>query len=146
MATKSPVVLLVEDNADDELLALRGLRLHLPTARVCVVRNGEDALHCLQGTLEIKGEPVASSPDFVLLDLKLPFVSGFEVLKMIRELQATRLVPVVVFSSTNEPEDIRRSYSLGANSFIQKPIDLSAYMDTIGEVAHYWFETASMAN
>src|SRR5476651_1413007 len=98
----SPIVLLVEDNADDEALTLRGLRLHLPFARVSVARNGKEAIGCLEGILTISGDKVTAVPDFVLLDLKLPLASGFEVLKAIRACTATENVPVVVFSSSSE--------------------------------------------
>ena len=141
---QAPIVLLVEDNADDEALAVRGLRKHLPNARVSVARDGDQAIKCLDGALIIDRETVSGIPDFILLDLKLPLISGFEVLKAIRSCDATKDVAVVVFSSSNEPEDVRTSYALGANTFVQKPTGFDDYLPVIGEIAHYWFEVAQL--
>jgi two-component system response regulator len=140
----APIVLLVEDNADDEALALRGLRIHLPSARVSVARDGREAIGCLDGRLTIHGEEIKAIPDFVLLDLKLPLASGFEVLKAIRATHATQNVPVVVFSSSNEPRDVSESYALGANTYVQKPTSFDDYLPTLRDVAHYWFEVAQL--
>ena len=146
LANASPIVLLVEDNADDEALTLRGLRQHLPSARVSVARDGNEAIGCLDGVLNIGGQSVQATPNFILLDLKLPFASGFEVLKAIRTCAATQTVPVVVFSSSNEPKDVTQSYALGANTYVQKPTAFDEYMPTLRDVARYWFEIAQLPN
>jgi two-component system response regulator len=141
-----PIVLLVEDNADDEALTIRGLHLHLPSARVSVARNGKEAIGCLDGVLTINGDKISAIPNFVLLDLKLPLVSGFDVLKAIRASSATENVPVVVFSSSSEPKDVVSAYALGANTFVQKPTSFDDYIPTLRDVAHYWFELAQLPN
>jgi two-component system response regulator len=139
------IILVVEDNEDDEALAVRGFQTHAPTAQICVARNGQEAIDCLAGTLLINGLRVKATPHFVLLDLKLPLVSGFGVLKAIREHDVTKLIPVVVFSSSDAVVEVRESYELGANTYIQKPIDFDEYLQTIGDVARYWFTRATIA-
>jgi CheY-like chemotaxis protein len=139
-----PILLLVEDNADDEMLAIRCLRKHLPLARFGVARDGKEAIACLEGILTIGEAQVKAIPDLVLLDLKLPYLSGFEVLRAIRKCKATENVPVVVFSSSDEPRDVTQAYALGANTYIQKPTAYDEYLPTLRHVARYWFEIARL--
>ncbi len=141
---KGSTILVVEDNEEDEALALRGFRQHLPNAKVDVARNGQEAIDALLGKPDGSGNRIHALPDLVLLDLKLPVVSGFDVLRVIREDAATRLVPVVVFTSSDELKEVHRSYELGANTFIQKPMDFDEYLRTIGELTHYWFDRATL--
>ena len=145
MQRRDPLVLLVEDNEDDEALTLRGFNKHLPGARVIVARDGQQAISMISGIESgNQGTAQADVPDFVLLDLKLPLASGFEVMHRLRSVEATRKIPVVVFSSSDQPQDVANSYLHGANTFVQKPTQYEDYMPVIGAIAHYWFEVASL--
>jgi CheY-like chemotaxis protein len=130
MAGKS--ILLVEDNPDDEDLVLRSLRRVHIANEVTVARDGARALEYLFG----EGERV--SPAVVLLDLKLPKVSGFEVLKAIRSHPDTRRLPVVILTSSSEEEDIVRSYEGGANSYVRKPVRFADFADAVSQLGLYW--------
>ena len=126
-------ILLVEDNPDDELLALRAFKTNKVVNPVIVARDGQEAVDYLS-------DHANALPAFILLDLKLPKVSGLDVLKRVRENARTKLVPVIILtSSTNEP-DLRASYSLGGNSYICKPLDFDIFTATIGRLARYWLE------
>lgn len=128
-----PQILLVEDNVDDERLAVRaGKRAGVPG--FIVARTGDEALQEL-----ISGDACADLK-LVLLDLKLPKVSGLEVLERLRENPVTQYVPVVVFTSSDEEGDISRSYELGANSYVRKPVDYDKFMDAIQRVLNYWLK------
>jgi two-component system response regulator len=115
------LILLVEDDPDDEALTLRAVRKNMPH-RVVVARDGVEALEFLFGTGRYAGRDLAEVPLFVLLDLKLPKVSGLEVLRRTREEVRTRTIPVIVFTSSTEEQDILDSYRQGANSYIRKPV------------------------
>jgi two-component system, response regulator len=130
-------ILLVEDNPDDEALTLRAVRKHMPHP-VVVARDGAEALEFLFGTGRYAERDVSVSPLLVLLDLKLPKVNGLEVLRRIREDARTRSIPVVVFTSSTEEQDIQDSYRLGANSYIRKPVDYGQFCEDIKQVMHYW--------
>lgn len=131
-------VLLVEDNADDELLALEALALHgLSPDRVKVARDGQEAVDFLLGAESDVAEPL---PRLILLDLKLPKLSGLEVLQRIRSNARTRFIPVVVFTSSRMESDIRDVYGRGANSYICKPIDFGAYSEAVGVLETYWLD------
>lgn len=134
---KRKTVLLVEDNADDEALALRALGQIDQTVAVTVARDGEEALEYLFATGVREGEsPLA--PDVVLLDIKLPKLSGLEVLRVLRSHEATRLQPVVVLTSSDEKNDIAEGYRLGVNSYVRKPVDFSHYQSVVMQLARYW--------
>jgi two-component system, response regulator len=124
-------VLLVEDNLDDERLVLRAFR-RAGVDDVVVARTGEEALNELLGASRDK------ELSLILLDLKLPKVNGIEVLKAIRQGEGTKLVPVVVFTSSDEEADIANSYEYGANSYIRKPVDYDSFMDAVNAVVGYW--------
>jgi two-component system, response regulator len=128
-------ILLVEDDPDHEALALRALRKTNIDVEVEVARSGVEALDCLFRAPQHGREPV---PRVVLLDLKLPQMSGFDVLHHLRSEERTRLVPVVVMTSSDDESDIVNSYSLGANSFMQKPVNYDAFVETIREVGRHW--------
>jgi two-component system response regulator len=115
------LILLVEDDPDDEALTLRAVRKNMPH-RVVVARDGVEALEFLFSTGRYAGRDLAEVPLFVLLDLKLPKVSGLEVLRRTREEVRTRTIPVIVFTSSTEEQDILDSYCQGANSYIRKPV------------------------
>ncbi len=131
MALEPKVILLVEDNADDEQLTLRAMRHSEVPNTIRVVRDGAEALEALFS----EG---AVLPDLVLLDLKLPKVSGLEVLQRIRAEAKTRTLPVVVLSSSDEERDIVACYDIGANSYIRKPVDFDEYIDAVGQLGLYW--------
>jgi two-component system response regulator len=126
-----PFILLVEDSEDDELLTLRALKGILRPCPVTTARDGESAIACLEG---------GPLPALILLDLKLPKLTGFQVLAHLRALRATQHLPVVVLTSSNETVDVREAYRLGANSYIQKPVDFNSFIDTVRLVGNYWLD------
>ncbi len=135
---KTKDILLVEDNPDDEALTLRALRKNSVTNPVRVARDGVEALDYLfaQGAFgHRQGEPL---PAVVLLDLKLPRLDGLQVLERIRRDQRTRLLPIVVLSSSREKPDLLKAYPLGANSYIVKPVDFDEFVRTVGQLGLYW--------
>lgn len=130
-------ILLVEDNENDVMLAMRALDAHDLAKHVFVVRDGADALAYLfrTGRFAERGE---GDPRVVLLDLKLPKVSGLEVLRTIKEHPRMRSIPVVVATSSDEPCDLRETYALGVNSYIQKPVAFEELMRVFGDAGVYW--------
>lgn len=131
------MILLVEDNPDDEALTLRAVRKHMPYG-IMVARDGAEALEFLFGKGCHVGRDLSNSPLLVLLDLKLPKVNGLEVLRRMREDVRTRPIPVVVFTSSTEEQDILDSYRLGANSYIRKPVDYCQFCEDIKQAMTYW--------
>ncbi len=125
------LILLVEDNENDEMLALRGLKKSNVLYAVAVARDGIEATEYLFDA----SKPL---PALVLLDLKLPRMNGSEVLSRIRATERTRRVPVVVFTSSNQDSDVLGCFDSGANSFIRKPIDFDEYMERMAKLADYW--------
>src|SRR5574341_1099296 len=119
------VILLVEDNPDDQALTLRALKKNNITNEVVVATDGVEALDYLFGTGSYAGRDPRELPQLVLLDLKLPRVDGLEVLKQLRGDQRTRLLPVVILTSSKEERDLVSGYSLGANSYVRKPVDFN---------------------
>lgn len=126
-------ILLVEDNPHDEALAIRALQQVGATDRIAVVRDGVEALDSLLGPGAGRGLPAV-----VLLDLKLPRVDGLEVLARLRADERTRLLPVVVLTSSDEPRDRTESYRLGANSYVRKPVEFDRFTETVQRVGLYW--------
>lgn len=137
MATDRPI-LLVEDNPDDEALTLRAFAKNKIANAVVVARDGVEALDYLFGTGTHAGRDVAARPSVVLLDLKLPRIDGLEVLRRIRADDRTRLLPVVVLTTSKEQQDIHEAYSLGANSYIRKPVDFEKFIHAVGQLGLYW--------
>lgn len=131
------VILLVEDNPDDEALTQRALRKHNILNPIVVAHDGVEALDYIFRTGEY-AERSPESPIVVLLDLKLPRLNGMDVLRRIRADEHTRLLPVVVLTSSSEDEDILQGYSLGANSYVRKPVDFGQFMHAVGLVGMYW--------
>lgn len=134
----SKCILLVEDNPDDAALALRALRSNRVANEVVHARDGADARDYLFGIGDHVGRDVCEVPQLVLLDLKLPKLDGFEVLRRLRADPRTRFVPVVVLTSSDEEDDLVRSYGLGANSFIRKPVDFDEFIEKIRQTSVYW--------
>lgn len=131
-------ILLVEDDADDAALAKRALARTRIANEVMHVADGESARDYLFGLGRWSDRDVKRCPELILLDLKLPRMSGLELLQRLRAHEATRLVPVVVLTSSPDDEDIARSYGLGANSYVRKPVDYTAFRKAIDELAMYW--------
>ena len=131
-------ILLVEDNADDEALAIRALKKNNILNEVIVARDGAEALDYLFGTGTYAGRDLSAPPQVVLLDLKLPKISGLEVLKRIREDERTSLQPVVILTSSTEEQDLAASYGLRANSYIRKPVDFSQFSEAVRQIGLYW--------
>src|SRR5580658_9173887 len=125
------VILLVEDNRDDEALTLRALTKNNIKNQVVVARDGVEALDYLFGTGSHAGRDLNDVPQVILLDLKLPKVDGLEVLRRLRINEHTRLLPVVILTSSNEEQDRISSYGLGANSYVRKPVDFSQFMEAV---------------
>lgn len=132
------VILLVEDNTDDEALTLRALTRNNVGSEVIVVRDGEEALEWLHCRGRYATRDPRTQPALVLLDLKLPKVDGVEVLRRIRENVDTRLVPVVILTSSREEQDRLQGYVNGANSYIRKPIDFAHFVEAVRQVGLYW--------
>lgn len=136
--SESKLILLIEDNIDDERLTLRALRKNNIMNEVVVACDGQEAIDYLYGTGSFSGRDMTVMPAFVILDLKLPKLSGLEVLRRIRSESHTRRLPVVVLTASEEPSQIEESYALGANSFIKKPTDPTDFSEMILQVAMYW--------
>jgi two-component system response regulator len=134
----SKVILLVEDNADDEALTLRAFRKNNVMNEVVVTRDGAEALDYLFGTGAYAGRDPTDVPQLMLLDLKLPKVDGLEVLRRLRADPRTRLIPVVILTSSREEQDLIAGYSLGANSYVRKPVDFGQFTDAVRQLSLYW--------
>jgi two-component system response regulator len=134
---KDAAILLVEDSVDDEALILRALRRVNLANRVDVVRDGAEALDYIFGTGSYDGRGVAL-PTVTLLDLKLPKVDGLEVLTRIRADPRTKINPVVILTSSDEHDDLVRSYNSGVNSYVQKPIEFGQFSKAVAEIGLYW--------
>jgi two-component system response regulator len=132
------IILLVEDNPDDELLTIRALRKNNIENEIVVARDGVEALDFLFGRGEYSGRDLSNMPQIILLDLKLPKIDGLEVLRAIRTDHRTRLLPVAVLTSSREEKDLVDSYSLGANSYIRKPVDFDQFCESVKQLGLYW--------
>ncbi|MBI4055944.1 MAG: response regulator [Elusimicrobia bacterium] len=132
------IILLVEDNPGDTLLALRALKQHEITHEIVVAHDGAEAVQYLLGTGTFMGRSIPLKPRLVLLDLKMPKIDGLEVLRRLRADSRTKILPVVILSTSKEEEDILKSYNLGANSYICKPIDFDQFTKAIENLGLYW--------
>jgi len=132
------IILLVEDNPDDEALTIRAFQKNNIANEVLIARDGAEALDILFGTGAYAGRDLSKRIAVILLDLKLPKIDGLEVLRKLRGDERTRLLPVVVLTSSKEEQDIVGSYSLGANSYIRKPVDFQQFITAVGQLGLYW--------
>ncbi|MFA6561996.1 MAG: response regulator [Verrucomicrobiia bacterium] len=135
---KGTTILLVEDTADDEQLVKRVFTKINLINKLVVVRDGAEALDYLYGTGVHAKRDTTQMPAVVFLDLKLPKVSGLDVLRRIRADERTRLLPVVILSSSQEEQDLTQSYSLGANSYVRKPVDFTEFTEAVQQLGFYW--------
>lgn len=131
-------ILLVEDNADDEALTVRALAKNKITNPLVVARDGVEALDYVFGRGQYEGRDPAERPAVVLLDLKLPKLDGIGVLKGIRADERTRLLPVVILTSSREEQDILDGYRFGCNSYVRKPVDFDQFLDAARQLGLYW--------
>ena len=129
-------ILLVEDNSADELLTIRALKKNNIANEIIVARDGVEALDYLFNT--VAGKKVNPLPTLIILDLNLPKVDGLEVLKRIKTDAQTKLIPVVVLTSSDEQNDVLESYGLGANSYIRKPVDFNKFIEVAANIGLYW--------
>ena len=133
------IILLVEDNPDDVTLTLRALKKNNIVNEVVVAKDGVEALDYLFGAGMYEGRDTSVMPIVTLLDLKLPKLDGMEVLKRVRGNERTKLIPIVILTSSKEENDLINGYSLGANSYIRKPVDFNQFSEAIRELGLYWF-------
>jgi two-component system response regulator len=131
-------ILLVEDNPDDVDLTLRAFRKSKIANEIVVARDGIEALDYLFATGQHAGRDISSLPQLVLLDLKLPRLDGLQVLERIRANPKTKLLPVVILTSSTEQPDLLTGYSLGANSYIRKPVDFQEFVIAVRRLGMYW--------
>ncbi len=135
---RGKIILLVEDNPDDELLALRALKKNGMLSEVVVARDGVEALDYLFATGEYAGRDLSVMPQLILLDLKLPRIDGLEVLRRLRADERTRLLPVVILTSSKEVQDMLDGYGSGANSYIRKPVNFEQFVRAVEQLKLYW--------
>lgn len=132
------VILIVEDNPDDELLVLRALRQNRLANEIVVARDGVEAMDYLLGRGVYADHDTRLMPQLILLDLKLPRVDGIQVLRQIRAHERTKLIPVVVLTSSDEDRDVTASYELHVNSYVRKPVDFNQFVEAIRHIGLYW--------
>ncbi len=131
-------ILLVEDNATDAELCMRALKKHGLANDILWVKDGAEALDFVFRTGEYAGVPNGVKPKVILLDLRLPKVSGIEVLRKLKADEHARLIPIAVLTSSKEDDDLEECYRLGVNSYIPKPVEFEQFMDTIAQLGMYW--------
>ncbi len=137
MAEKK-VILIVEDNPDDELLIIRALKKNSISNEIVVNHDGAEALNYLFGEGPYKDRDMRIMPHVTLLDLKLPKLSGLDVLQKVRANEKTRGLPIVILTSSDEHKDLLECYKYGANSYIRKPVDFNKFFDVIKQIGSYW--------
>jgi two-component system, response regulator len=137
---ENKLILLIDDNPDDVALTLRAFQKSALKPEIQVAFDGNEALDFLFATGAFKGRNPRIMPGMILLDVKMPKLDGLEVLRRLRADERTRLIPVVMLTTSKEPDDVRASYRLGANSYILKPIDFLRFTSAIQQVGSYWLE------
>ncbi|MBA3986214.1 MAG: response regulator [Flavobacteriales bacterium] len=138
MENNTVEILLIEDNKNDAELAIRALRKGNITNNLIHLKNGAEALEFLFGTGKFEGRDISNKPKVILLDLKMPKADGLEVLAQIKANERTKAIPIVVLTSSNEHPDIERAYSLGANSYIVKPVEFDEFSKVVTDLGFYW--------
>ena len=138
METEPVDILLVEDNPIDVELAIRALKKNGLVNNIFVVNDGEDALDFIYCKNKYGNRKHSDIPKIILLDLKLPKVSGLEVLKIIKSDEDKKIIPVIVLTSSNQEKDMIESYKLGVNSYIQKPVDFDQFVESVKQIGMYW--------
>ena len=136
------IILLIEDNVDDIKLTQRAFDKSDFTDKISleIIRNGDDAIDYLFGQGACIYRDTKIMPTVILLDLNLPRINGFQILERIKDDERTKLIPVIVLTSSKEEKDIKKAYSLGANSYIRKPVDLKKFYNTAQQLGFYWFD------
>lgn len=132
------IILLVEDSPDDEALTLRAFRKNNIRNEITVAHDGVEALDYLFGTGAFAGRDPELLPEVILLDIKLPKIDGLEVLRRLRANERTKLIPVVLLTSSKEEQDLIKGYTLGANSYVRKPVDFTEFMEAVRQLGLYW--------
>lgn len=135
---EKPFVVLIEDNDDDVALIQRVFNRAQITAVIDVITDGADALDYFKGTGRYAGRDITQQPKFVMLDLKLPRIDGLQILSHLKENPQTRNLPVIVLTSSSEERDLMKSYELGVNSYIRKPVNYTEFAQTVEDVGRYW--------
>lgn len=135
---KNKTILLVEDNPDDETLMLRALKKNKIANEIVVAHDGIEALDYLFAEGDFSSRDIEELPQLILLDLKLPKLDGLEVLRRIRNDERTKLIPVVILTTSTEQRDLIEGYQLGANSYVQKPVDFYDFMEATKQLGNYW--------
>jgi CheY-like chemotaxis protein len=136
---KEKAILLVEDNPDDIALTIRAFRKSNIMNEIVQAHDGSEALDYLFGTGQWTGRDLSIMPTLILLDLKMPKVDGLEVLRRLRANEQTRLLPVVILTTSKEDQDIIDGYALGANSYVRKPVDFNQFVEAVRQLGLYWF-------
>jgi two-component system response regulator len=137
-AMEEKIILLVEDNPDDVELTLRAFKKNNILNPMIIAKDGAEALDVLFGTGTYAGRELKNMPVVILLDLKLPKIDGMEVLKRIRQDNRTKLIPVVILTSSAEPKDLVNGYSLGANGYVRKPVEFSQFVEAMKDLGLFW--------
>jgi two-component system response regulator len=132
------MILLVEDNPDDVALTLRALKKNNLGNEIVVANDGIEALDFVFGTGKYAGRDLGIEPELILLDLKLPKLDGFKVLERLRQDQRTKLLPVVILTSSKEQQDLIDGYGLGANSYVRKPVEFESFVEAVRNLGLYW--------
>ena len=135
---KTKIILLAEDNPDDVKLTLRALKKSNILNEVVVAQDGVEAVEYLFGTGKFEGRDTRIMPQMILLDLKMPRMDGLEVLQRIREDERTKVLPVVILTTSSEDKDRIESYKLGANSYVRKPVDFNQFVEAVKQLGLYW--------
>ena len=135
---REKTILLVEDNPDDELLVMRALKKANVLNKVVVAHDGAEAMDYLFGTGAYAGRDISDNPAVTLLDLKLPKIDGLGVLRRVRADERLRNLPIVILTSSREQEDVIKSYELGANSYVRKPVDFNNFAEAVRQLGLYW--------
>jgi CheY-like chemotaxis protein len=142
--TKNATILLVEDDPGDQELTRRALEDDIVRTNLRIVNDGKEALDYLHREGTFTDPEDSPRPDLILLDLNMPRVDGRQVLEQIREDPDISRIPVIALTTSDEEEDVLRSYALGCKSFIKKPVEIDAFIKTIRELQHYWFELVTL--